>query len=122
MEQAHRLVHQRVTGTKKSHGVSWRWLFSLLAIACWPLPHSFVFSARAQSSSANGKQSDPSKQFVEFQERVGAYAKLRNDLRHGIPPVHRKDTPEQIEKHQQQLAARIQEARKNAQVGDLFTP
>jgi len=60
--------------------------------------------------------------FTEFLDRIQAYANLRNSLREGIPRVHRKDKPEQIQKHQQLLAQRIQQARKDAMVGNVFTP
>ena len=59
--------------------------------------------------------------FTEFLDCIQAYENLRNSLREGIPRVHRKDKPEQIQKHQQLLAQRIQQARKDAMVGDVFT-
>ena len=50
-----------------------------------------------------------------------AYDKLRNDARTGIPPVHKKDAPEEIQKHEQALTQKIQDARNEAKQGDVFT-
>src|SRR5262249_33295166 len=38
------------------------------------------------------------------------------------PPAAKKATAEQIQTHQEMLAAKIQEARKDAKPGDIFTP
>jgi hypothetical protein len=74
-------------------------------------------------TTASHKEESPGKKtgFAEFQERVQAYEKLRSELQQGIPPVHRKDTPEQIQKHEQALAQKIADARKEAKPGDIFT-
>lgn len=69
------------------------------------------------------KQRSPEKKagFTEFEEHVRAYEKLRNDLRAGIPPVHKRDSPEGVQNHEQALAQKIVDARKNAKPGDIFT-
>ena len=120
MQHTQPLPHQPTSGAKR--GIFPRWLLSLLAMANGLLTHSLASPTSVQTSSANEKPSEQDKRFAEFVDGVRAYAKLRSNLRRGIPPVHRKDVPEQIEKHQQELAARIQEARKDAKKGDLFTP
>jgi hypothetical protein len=60
--------------------------------------------------------------FKEFLDRVNEYDKLRNSLRGGIPEAGKKATAEQIQKHQEMLAAKIEEARKDAKQGDIFIP
>lgn len=82
----------------------------------------------AANCAAQGNASSPKEQshhnragFEEFEGRVRAYDKLRNDMRAGIPPVHNKDTPERIQKHEQTLAQKIQDARKDAKRSDIFT-
>lgn len=62
------------------------------------------------------------KKFQAFLERVNAYSKLRDSLRAGVPPLRHKDSATQIQMHQQMLAEKIQEARKEAKVGDIITP
>lgn len=57
----------------------------------------------------------------QFLAGVKTFAKLRDTLRAEVPPLHGKDQPEQIQKHRQFLAERIQEARKDAKAGDIFT-
>lgn len=61
-------------------------------------------------------------EFKEFLDKVNEYEKQRNSLRDGIPPAAKKATAQQIQTHQEMLAAKIQEARKDAKPGDIFTP
>jgi hypothetical protein len=71
-----------------------------------------------QEKDPNGKQV----RFREFLAKVNEYDKLRNSLRGGIPESNKKATAEQIQTHQVILAEKIQEARKDAKPGDIFTP
>jgi hypothetical protein len=59
--------------------------------------------------------------FAEFEQRVQAYEKLRNRAREGTPQLHKKDTPEEIQKHEKALAQKIEDARKDTKQGDVFT-
>ena len=67
-----------------------------------------------------GKEKD--ERFREFLQKVKEYTKLRDSLRSGVSPVNKQDTAEQIAKHQEMLAQKIAEARRNARPGDVFTP
>jgi hypothetical protein len=58
----------------------------------------------------------------EFGERARAYAALRTRLAAELPPESREATPDQIAHHQQQLAAAVRRARRDARQGDIFTP
>src|SRR5262249_35030926 len=75
--------------------------------------------SRAVPDNGSGEKKT---QFKEFLDKVNGYEKLRNALREGIPPAAKKATAEQIQTHQEMLAAKIQEARKDAKPGDIFTP
>jgi hypothetical protein len=59
--------------------------------------------------------------FREFLARVNEYDKLRNSVRGRIPDAGKRATAEQIQKHQEMLAEKIQDARKDARQGDVFT-
>lgn len=70
-----------------------------------------------QETGPHGKQA----RFREFLDKVKQYDKLRNSLREGIPAAGKKASAEEIKKHQETLAGKVQEARKDAKPGDLFT-
>jgi hypothetical protein len=70
-----------------------------------------------QDKGAHGKQ----ERFREFLETVNEYDKLRNAMRNGVPGADKKATAEQIQMHQEMLAQKIQDARKDAKQGDVFT-
>lgn len=82
-----------------------------------------MLRAQLQPEAVRDHASEEKKaQFKEFLEKVSEYEKLRNSLRGGVPPAAKKATAEQIQTHQVMLAAKIQEARKDAKPGDIFTP
>jgi hypothetical protein len=58
----------------------------------------------------------------EFGERTKAYLALRSRVAADVPPASNEATPEQIAQHQEQLAAGIRRARRDARQGDVFTP
>lgn len=58
----------------------------------------------------------------EFGERAQAYVALRTTLAARVAGVSRAATPEQIARHQEQLAGAVRAARKDARPGDIFTP
>jgi hypothetical protein len=80
--------------------------------------HAQLQAEARQEKSSGGKQ----EQFKEFLDRVNEYEKLRNSVRGEIPAADKKATAEQIQKHQELLAAKVQIGRKNARPGDVFTP
>ena len=57
-----------------------------------------------------------------FEERTAAYVKLRNHCAARLPRLPKSATPEQIQQHDAALLAAVQEARKGAKQGDIFTP
>ncbi len=58
----------------------------------------------------------------EFTRRVDQYVALHKKLESTLPDLAKQTTPEAIDKHERALAKLIQEARKDAKQGDLFTP
>jgi hypothetical protein len=70
-----------------------------------------------QDKGPHGKQ----ERFREFLAKVNEYDKLRNSVRGGIPDAGKRATAEQMQKHQEMLAEKIQDARKDAKQGNVFT-
>ena len=58
----------------------------------------------------------------DFKARVDAYMKLHKELRGDGAKQKETENPEQIVARQKTLAARVQQARKTAKPGDIFTP
>jgi len=59
---------------------------------------------------------------ADFQKRVNGYVELHKKLEATLPKLPAQTDPYQIDSHQRALSRLIQEARKNAKPGDLFTP
>jgi hypothetical protein len=70
-----------------------------------------------QEKGPRGKQA----RFKEFLDKVNEYDKLRNSLRAGIPAAGKKASAAEVKQHQEMLAGKIQEVRKDAKPGDVFT-
>src|SRR5215475_13129243 len=78
--------------------------------------------AKTQSDATQAKDSrETEERFKDFLDKVNGYDKLRNSLRGTIPAVGKKATAEEIQRHQEMLEAKIEEARKDAKQGDIFT-
>jgi hypothetical protein len=81
-------------------------------------PDCLAQTPSVEEKGPHGKQA----RFREFLAKVHAYDQLRAAARSGVPGAGKKATAEQIEKHRTALAEKIQEARKEAKPGDIFTP
>src|SRR4051812_23089124 len=57
-----------------------------------------------------------------FQKRVEGYVALHRKLESTVPGPQKDSTPKEIDAHQRALGKLIQETRKDARAGDLFTP
>ena len=57
-----------------------------------------------------------------FVERVNQYVALHKKLEATLPKLPQEATPQQIDQNERRLGELIQQARKGAQRGDLFTP
>ena len=58
----------------------------------------------------------------EFSRRVDAYVEVHKKAEGTLPTLPKQTTPQEIDKHQRALALLIQDARKHAKPGDIFTP
>jgi predicted DNA-binding protein (UPF0251 family) len=58
---------------------------------------------------------------VEFTRRVADYLELHRKAAAGRPQLSREATPEEIERHQHDVARAIQQMRPRAQQGEVFT-
>jgi hypothetical protein len=97
---------------------SWlAWYGLLLMISARSMACSQTAAEAVQEKGPHGKQ----ERFREFLAKVNEYDKLRNSVRGGIPDAGKRASAEQIQKHQEMLAEKIQDARKNAKLGDVFT-
>jgi hypothetical protein len=59
---------------------------------------------------------------AEFTKRVDAYVEVHRKLEGTLPKLPEQTDPYQIDKHERALGRLIQEARKTAKPGDIFTP
>jgi hypothetical protein len=62
------------------------------------------------------------KALAGFLDRVNEYVKVHQKLEATLPHLPKEATPQQIDKNQRALGALIQDARRTAKRGDLFTP
>ncbi len=81
----------------------------------------------AEPRSATGTTQHPrvntsASVMVSFKERVAEYAALQEKLSQSLPRLPAEATPQQIDAHQRALAELVRAARKNARLGELFTP
>jgi hypothetical protein len=57
-----------------------------------------------------------------FGQQLKAYAELHKRLEATLPPLPKETNPQVLDKHQRALAQLIEQNRKGAKRGDLFTP
>lgn len=74
------------------------------------------------SPQAAPKVNPDARSLASLQERVKGYVALHQKLEKSLERLPKEATPEQIDANQRALAALIQEARRTAKPGDIFTP
>ena len=85
-------------------------------------------SRDAQTPAKPAAQSDAAKVnpdaqlLADFSSRIDNYMELHNRLKKDAPKLKETKDPAQIKASQDVLAKKIQEARKDAKQGDIFTP
>jgi hypothetical protein len=75
-------------------------------------------SSPTQSQPVN----EDAKALAGFLERVNQYAALHLKLENTLPKLSKESTPQQVDTQQRAFAKLIQDARKDAKQGDIFTP
>jgi hypothetical protein len=65
---------------------------------------------------------DDAKALAGFLDRVNQYVALHLKLENTLPKLSKESTPQQVDSHQRQFAKLIQDARRDAKQGDIFTP
>jgi len=60
--------------------------------------------------------------FKEFETRVNEYATMQKKLAGKLTKLPQEATPQEIDKHERALAALVENARRTARLGDIFTP
>lgn len=59
---------------------------------------------------------------ASLQERVKVYMALHNKLEGTLPSLSKDASPQEIDQHQRAMATLVQNARRTARHGDMFTP
>jgi hypothetical protein len=65
---------------------------------------------------------EETRDFKIFTDRVQEYVKMKKDLKASLPALNPTKDAERIIVHQNALARKIADARRNARQGDIFTP
>lgn len=65
---------------------------------------------------------EDAKALAAFLDRVNQYVAVHQKHENTLPKLSKESTPEQVDAHQRALAKLLQEARKDAKQGDIFTP
>lgn len=65
---------------------------------------------------------EDAKALAAFLDRVNQYVLVHQKHENTLPKLSKESTPEQVDAHQRALAKLLQEARKDARQGDIFTP
>jgi hypothetical protein len=86
-----------------------------------------VLMLTAASIDATAQKPEPSVNpqaatLADFVKRVEAYVALHKKLEATLPKLPAQTDPYQIDKHQRAMLRLMQQARKDAKQGDLFTP
>jgi hypothetical protein len=80
------------------------------------VPRSEVSAQSGQRVNANARA------LAEVRSRIATYAGLHRELEATLPPLPKDASAEQIDKHYRALARLLQQARRGAKPGDIFTP
>jgi hypothetical protein len=83
-----------------------------------------LFAIAAPGVAGQGerpRESEEVRDLKAFADRVQAYVKMQKNLEASLPPLKPTKDAAQIVEHQQALARKIVEARRDARQGDIFT-
>ena len=91
----------------------------LSVVLAAPVP---MFDSAALASSQADRVNPQAGAMYEFQQRLNAYLKLREDLSERLKPLSPTVSATDLSSRQEALAAALRAARKNAKPGDLVPP
>ena len=90
------------------------------------IPNRAVFYASLLACSVIGvagqRVNAGAQHIADFQQRVAAYVKLRNEAAAGMPGQKPTASPSKMSNQERELAQRIRSLRPSAKKGDIFTP
>ena len=89
---------------------------AVIMLAGWTTPMDAADQKPAQPVNQNAAT------LAEFKKRVDAYVELHKKLEATLPKLPEQTDPYQIDRHQRAMLRLMQDARKTAKQGDLFTP
>jgi hypothetical protein len=110
---------------------AWAIAASLSLAACTGAASTVPATEQTKPPAATAPQTTPAKNqpvnpdakaLAGFLDRVNAYVKVHQKLEATLPHLPKEATPQQIDKNQRALGQLIQNARRTAKQGDLFTP
>jgi len=80
--------------------------------------------ARPAPAPAPGDQpvNPDAKALAGFLQRVSQYVSLHQRLENSLPHLSKESSPQEIDKHQRALGQMIQQERRGAKPGDIFSP
>src|SRR5262245_44592833 len=76
-------------------------------------------------SAQNSKSPPPNPESLiikDFEDRIAAYIKLRNQIKGELPAQKQTNSPSKITEYKSDIAPKLRAARASARQGDIFTP
>jgi hypothetical protein len=114
------LLHRRVLGLCTAAAMTL--VACASASSTPPAPAPAPETQGAKPSTPPAQHVNPDAQtLASLHERVTAYLELHKKIEASLPKLPTEATPEQIDQYQRTLGRRIQDARRHAQPGDIFT-
>jgi len=80
-----------------------------------------LIAAQPEARQAQRRVNPNAATIADFLKRVDTYVALRKKSEATLPTLPKQTTPQQIDAHERALLKLIQEARKDAKQGDVFT-
>jgi hypothetical protein len=93
-----------------------------LLLAGVPLPAAPPQKPEPKAQPSATRVSPNAATLAEFMKRVNEYVALHKKLEDTLPKLPQQTDPKTIDTHQRALLALMQDARKTARPGDIFTP
>ncbi len=91
------------------------------ALLIWGSP-GLTFDRGDRPAAQDTPVNFDAKTMAEFTARMDEYAALNRKVAATLPKLSDSATPQEIDRHQRDLGARMAQARSGAKQGDLFTP